>query len=556
MSATQPIAHRHDILILFEVTNGNPNGDPDSGNQPRVDPLSQRGLVSDVCLKRKVRNYVELFPPTANGKSHKILVRQGAVLNREQDKAVEATKDPEATEKEKGKAKVKSDSDHARRVKDWLCHEFFDVRTFGAVISTGSEVMKGSAYGQIRGPAQFSFGQSFDPISPQEITITRCAVTKEEDAAKERTMGQKYIIPYGLYAARCYVSPAFAENTGFDQADFDLLVDALSHLFDHDRSAARGDMVIRGLFDFEHIGTQAESNAEQNRREARLGCAHAHELFESVHVDLKDKTRLPQGFTDYTVKVDGWDRDGPLGEVPWRGLASSRRPRTEPLDMNTVQPVDPEGDDLVPLSALNALLYCDRRAALRHLDGLYIHNEHTLRGNSLHKRADTPGFEKRKGVRTERGLWIVSRRLRLFGRADLVEFRREPGRRRRGEVVVEVASPVEYKRGKKRRWDNDDVQLCAQALCLEEMLGSAVPRGSVYHEQSKSRRDVDFTPQLRAETEIAVARLHELLQSGRIPPAVLKPQCRGCSLRSHCLPEAFGSPDTITNYLRELFHAG
>ena len=218
MSTTQPIAHRHDILILFEVTNGNPNGDPDSGNQPRVDALSQRGLVSDVCLKRKVRNYVELFPPASNGKHHKILIRQGAVLNREQEKAVEATKDPEAAEKEKGKAKGKSDGDHARRVKDWLCREFFDVRSFGAVISTGSEVMKGSAYGQIRGPVQFSFGQSFDPISPQEITITRCAVTKEEDVAKERTMGQKYIVPYGLYAARCYVSPAFAENTGFDQA--------------------------------------------------------------------------------------------------------------------------------------------------------------------------------------------------------------------------------------------------------------------------------------------------------------------------------------------------
>jgi CRISPR-associated protein Csd2 len=323
MSTSQPIAHRHDILILFEVTNGNPNGDPDSGNQPRVDALSQRGLVSDVCLKRKVRNFVELFPPTANGKSHKILVRQGAVLNREQEKAVEATKDPESAEKEKGKAKVKSDSDHARRVKDWLCHEFFDVRTFGAVISTGSEIMKGSAYGQIRGPAQFSFGQSFDPISPQEITITRCAVTKEEDAAKERTMGQKYIVPYGLYAARCYVSPAFAENTGFDQADFDLLVEALSHLFDHDRSAARCDMVVRGLLDFEHVGTQAQRNAEQNRREAKLGCAHAHELFESARIDLIDKTRPPQSFTDYTVKVDGWDREGRSTRCP--GVVLHRR---------------------------------------------------------------------------------------------------------------------------------------------------------------------------------------------------------------------------------------
>jgi CRISPR-associated exonuclease Cas4 len=223
--------------------------------------------------------------------------------------------------------------------------------------------------------------------------------------------------------------------------------------------------------------------------------------------------------------------------------------------MNTVQPTDPEGDDLVPLSALNALLYCDRRAALRHLDGLYVHNEHTLRGDSLHKRADRPGFEKRKGVRTERGLWIASRRLRLFGRADLVEFRREPGKRRRGETIVEVASPVEYKRGKKRRWENDDVQLCAQALCLEEMLGTIVSSGAVYHEQSKSRRDVEFNPELRAETEEAVARLHALLASDRVPLAVLKPQCWGCSLRGHCLPEAFASPGRVAKYLRGLYIA-
>ncbi len=223
--------------------------------------------------------------------------------------------------------------------------------------------------------------------------------------------------------------------------------------------------------------------------------------------------------------------------------------------MSTNTPNDPEGDDLVPLSALNQLLYCDRRAALRHLDGLYVHNEHTLKGDSLHKRADTPGYEKRKGVRTERGLWIASRRLRLYGRADLVEFRREPGRKLRGVPLVEVVSPVEYKRGKKRRWNNDDVQLCAQALCLEEMLGTAIPSGAIYHEQSKSRRDVEFTPELRAETENAVVKLHELLGSGQIPPAVLKPRCRGCSLRGHCLPEAFGSPARVTSYLRQLFRA-
>lgn len=136
-------------------------------------------------------------------------------------------------------------------------------------------------------------------------------------------MGQKFIIPYGLYAARCYVSPAFAENTGFSDADFGLLIEALVHLFDHDHSAARGDMIVRGLYDFEHVGTQAEANAEQNRREARLGCAHAHQLFESIRVELADRSRLPQGFADYTVTVRGWDDQGRSGEFP--GVVLHRR---------------------------------------------------------------------------------------------------------------------------------------------------------------------------------------------------------------------------------------
>lgn len=216
---------------------------------------------------------------------------------------------------------------------------------------------------------------------------------------------------------------------------------------------------------------------------------------------------------------------------------------------------DPEGNDLVPLSALNALLYCDRRAALRHLDGLYVHNEHTLRGDRLHTRADRPGFERRRGVRTERGLWIASRRLRLYGRADLVEFHRPTGARPRGSPLVEIPFPVEYKRGRRRRWDNDDVQLCAQALCLEEGLGVPVPQGAIYHEKSKARRIVEFSPDLRAETEATVARLHALLNNSRVPPAINKPQCRGCSLRAHCLPEIFGNADRVQTFLRNLFTA-
>jgi CRISPR-associated exonuclease Cas4 len=214
---------------------------------------------------------------------------------------------------------------------------------------------------------------------------------------------------------------------------------------------------------------------------------------------------------------------------------------------------DLEGDDLIPLSALNALLYCDRRAALRHLDMLYVHNVHTRSGDVLHKRADRAGVERRPGVRTERGLWIASRRLRLYGRADLVEFHRPPGRRKPGETLVEVPLPVEYKNGRKRRWDNDDVQLCAQALCLEEMLGRPVPEGAIYHSQSKTRRIVVFTSELRGKTELAVGQLHALLASRVIPPAVLKPRCRGCSLRGHCLPEAFAHPRRLAALRKDLF---
>ena len=150
---------------------------------------------------------------------------------------------------------------------------------------------------------QFTFGRSYHAITPLEVTITRCAVTKEEDVKKERTMGQKYIVPYGLYSAKCFVSPAFAESTGFDQDDFAVFIQSLQHLFDHDHSAARGEMVVRGVFDFEHVGTQAESNAEQNRREARLGCAHAHQLFETIKVRLRDESKQPVSFADYEVSV-------------------------------------------------------------------------------------------------------------------------------------------------------------------------------------------------------------------------------------------------------------
>jgi len=296
---TTALTNRHDFLLFFEVTNGNPNGDPDAGNMPRIDPNTNKGIVSDVCLKRKVRNFVEMFPPTRKSDQENgfnILVRQGAVLNNEIEKGVKAVE---------GKADKGKEAEAAMK---WLCREFFDVRTFGAVLSTGGEIMKGSAYGQVRGPVQFTFAQSLHPITPLEVTVTRCAVTKEEDRAKERTMGNKYIVPYALYCAKGYVSPAFAEKFGFTQTDLDLLFEALLNMFEHDRSAARGEMVVRGLFDFEHVGTQHENNAEQNKSEARLGCAHAHKLFEGITVALKPGKTFPESFQDYEIKCT-WTKD-------------------------------------------------------------------------------------------------------------------------------------------------------------------------------------------------------------------------------------------------------
>ena len=318
------LTNRHDFLLLFEVTNGNPNGDPDAGNMPRLDPNTNRGIVTDVCLKRKVRNFLEMFPPahdsnSANG--HAILVKQGAVIETEQKRGITAAKDPTSL----------PGGTHAERTKNWLCREFFDVRTFGAVLSTGDDVMKGSAFGQVRGPVQFTFGQSFHPITPLEVTISVCAArmeaegkggkpaTEEEIAknaiAQTGIQGRKHIVPYALYAAKGYISPAFAEKTGFtsfekkpdgSMGDLELLFEALDQMFEHDRSAARGEMIVRGLYDFEHCGTQHPNNAEQNKREARLGCAHAHKLLEGIKVILKDGREFPQSFDDYEVVCE-WD---------------------------------------------------------------------------------------------------------------------------------------------------------------------------------------------------------------------------------------------------------
>ena len=278
----EPIKNRYEFVILFDVENGNPNGDPDAGNMPRVDPETGFGLVTDVCLKRKIRNYVELCKEDAEG--FRIYIKDGVPLNRSDSAAIEALGiDPDLK-----KAK-KADPGIDEKLRDWMCAHFYDVRTFGAVMTT---FVKGALNcGQVRGPVQLGFARSVDPIVPQEVTITRVAIAKEDDAEKKNTeMGRKHIVPYGLYRAEGYVSANLArKTTGFSEEDLELLWEAILNLFEHDHSAARGKMAVRELIIFKH--------------DSELGCAPAYKLFDAVRVTRKDGVVVPRSYADYTVTV-------------------------------------------------------------------------------------------------------------------------------------------------------------------------------------------------------------------------------------------------------------
>ena len=272
---------RYEFVLLFDVENGNPNGDPDAGNMPRIDFETGHGIITDVCLKRKVRNYVELAKMDSTG--YRIYVKEGSVLNKTNE---EAYKKYQLDPKDKKAAKEKE-----KELTLFMCENFYDVRTFGAVMSTEINC------GQVRGAVQFNFSKSIDPITQQEITITRMAVTNEKDAEKERSMGRKHIVPYGLYRAEGYVSAFLAEKTHFTQEDLRLLWEALINMFEHDHSAARGKMAVRKLIIFEH--------------QTALGNAPAHKLFDLIQIERKDKTMPPRAYQDYTVRID---KEGvPLG---------------------------------------------------------------------------------------------------------------------------------------------------------------------------------------------------------------------------------------------------
>jgi CRISPR-associated protein Csd2 len=286
------ITQRHEFVYLFDVTNGNPNGDPDAGNLPRLDPETNKGLVTDVCLKRKIRNFVSLAKEGADG--HAIYMQEKAILNEQHllgRKAVGL-----ASEGKEELRKLPKEAKKAEEITAWMCGNFFDIRTFGAVMTTGVNA------GQVRGPVQIGFATSIDPVLPMEISITRMAVTTTEEAEKQsgdnRTMGRKNIIPYGLYRAHGFVSAKLAERTGFSSNDLDLLWQSLLNMFEHDRSAARGEMAARKLVVFEH--------------ESALGNAHAQKLFELVQVRRAgtEADGPARSYSDYEVSVDIANRPG------------------------------------------------------------------------------------------------------------------------------------------------------------------------------------------------------------------------------------------------------
>jgi CRISPR-associated protein Csd2 len=301
-SDAAPVTRRHEFVLYFDVANGNPNGDPDAGNLPRLDPETNQGLVSDVALKRKVRNYVALARPEAPG--HEIYMRDGATLNNQHKRAWTAVL-PDIVKAEELK-KLPKDDAKARELTRWMCANFWDIRSFGAVMTTGVNA------GQVRGPVQIAFARSVEPILPLEISITRLAATTEADAEAKggRTMGRKHIVPYGLYRAHGFVSAPLASHpikgTGFSEADLGLLFEALGNMFEHDRSAARGEMATRRLIVFRHASA--------------LGNARAQDLFGRVktwrrfkgepHVpgdDRLDNAPPARSFDDYEITID---RDG------------------------------------------------------------------------------------------------------------------------------------------------------------------------------------------------------------------------------------------------------
>ena len=300
---SKPVSNRYEFVLYFDVANGNPNGDPDAGNMPRLDPETNQGLVSDVALKRKVRNFVAMAKGDASG--HEIYMSEGATLNNQHDKGWKAVF-PDAQPSDKRKDGRAKDDEKAREITRWMCANFWDIRTFGAVMTTGVNA------GQVRGPVQFTFARSVEPILPLEVSITRMAATTEKDSDEKggRTMGRKHIVPYGLYRAHGFVSAPLASHpikgTGFSEDDLELLWQALCHMFDHDRSAARGEMATRKLIVFRHESALGNAQAQSLFDRVKTWRVHAGST-QPVGSPATDNWPPARQWADYAVTID---RDG------------------------------------------------------------------------------------------------------------------------------------------------------------------------------------------------------------------------------------------------------
>ena len=325
------LSNRYDFVLIFDVKDGNPNGDPDAGNMPRLDAESGHGLVTDVSLKRKVRNFVGLVKeqdqrePAAGEKRFEIYVREKAILNQQHQRAyaalkldapaeepAESTPEPvnaDAKKKKPAKEKRKGSASDVSQARDWMCQNFFDIRTFGAVMSTGVNC------GQVRGPVQLTFARSVEPVVSLEHSITRMAVATEAEAEKQqgdnRTMGRKHTVPYGVYVAHGFVSSFLAKQTGFGDDDLELLFKAFEQMFEHDRSAARGEMATRGLYVFKHDG--------------ELGNAPAHSLFERLQVKPPVAGTVARSFDAYSVLFDNQNLTVGQTVQPVPGVTLTRR---------------------------------------------------------------------------------------------------------------------------------------------------------------------------------------------------------------------------------------
>jgi CRISPR-associated protein Csd2 len=331
MTPDKNLSNRYDFVLIFDVKDGNPNGDPDAGNMPRLDAESGHGLVTDVSLKRKVRNFVGLVKaqderePADGEKRFEIYVREKAILNHQnqraysalnmavalEEQAEDATENvaTDAKKKKLTKEKRKGSADEVSQARKWMCQNFFDVRTFGAVMSTGVNC------GQVRGPVQLTFARSVEPIMALEHSITRMAVATEAEAEKQqgdnRTMGRKHTVPYGVYVTHGFVSSFLAKQTGFGEEDLELVFKALEQMFEHDRSAARGEMSTRGLYVFKH--------------DSELGNAPAHALFDRLHVKPKVEGEVIRSFDGYSVAFDGQSLDVGQTVQPAPGVTLIRR---------------------------------------------------------------------------------------------------------------------------------------------------------------------------------------------------------------------------------------